>query len=158
MTITSTQFHIDRTLDLDTLSAGIARVFGLGQDLVAAANFDDMSQVVDGWFGPDKAIAIQTETLRGDFPLQVTVTSRNDRDFEAFTRALAQALGVAIVTDEFGVNPYSDVEWSMITPDGAVTRVLANEDEFGAEDPAIILRQEYRRLYDARSTHVAAAD
>ena len=147
----STLFHLDRIMNADTLATGVAQVAGVPREAVATADFSDVDRVPVAWFTDDHDLGIQFDTMRGDFPQEVTVVSHAPRDFEALVRLLAPALGVTVLTDEFGVNPYSDAEWTMITPDGTATPVLADEDEFGAEDPAITLLPEYRRMYDARN-------
>jgi hypothetical protein len=149
MTNFATQFNIDQVVGEERLAMGVAGVFGVPRSQVAVANFDDISSVPDGWFPPEKAVAIQVETMRGEFPLEVTVISRGQRDFESLVPRLAVALGVTVVTDEFGVEPWSDIQWLMITPDGVATRVLADDEEFGAEDPAIILQPAYRLIHQA---------
>jgi hypothetical protein len=152
----STLFHIDRAVDLDRLTAAVADVIGVPRRKVAGIALEDFRANPRAWFTDAMVVGIQTGMMRGDFPLEVTVTARTDQDTEPFVRSLALALGVTILTDEFGVESWTDDQWMMLTPDGEATKVLTNDDDFGAEDPAINLLPEYRALYEARNVAGAA--
>ncbi len=156
MSIQSTYIHLSRILTGPQLERGVERVLGLESGRAVAVSFDRIERVPANWFSDEHEAGIEMETMRGDFPQGITVVVRDHPDFEAFARNLAIELGVTVLTDEFGVEPFSDIDWMMLSPDGSATHVLTDSDEFGAEDPAIVLLPEYRSIYDAHVNATAA--
>lgn len=156
MNLTTTLFYVDRNLTQEQLVAGVAKALGVRSDLIAILDLTQQDNLPAGWFEETDAVAVQMDSMRGDFPLEVSIASRAAFDVEAFTRRLAPALHAALITDEFGVNPLSDVEWTLISPSGEITQVFTDEDAFGADDSAIVLRPESRRIYDSHLAHAAA--
>nr|MBA3276252.1 hypothetical protein [Chloroflexia bacterium] len=80
-------------------------------------------------------------------------------DLHALLRNAAQNLDASILTDELDVTPYSDSEWLMFTPDGHSAIVHADGEEFGAEDPAIILTptsRAFHRVHCPPAGHIAS--
>lgn len=156
MSIQSTCIHLDRILTGPQLEHAVGQVLRLDSGKVVAADFDRIEHVPEDWFTDEHEAGIQMETFRGDFPQSITVVVRNQPDFQAFAKSLAIELGVTVLTDEFGVEPFSDVDWMMLSPDGTTTHVLTDSEAFGAEDPAIILLPEYRPIYRAHLNATAA--
>jgi hypothetical protein len=141
---------------MDILATRVAQVLGVGPAQVATLDTSDDDAFSVEWFTDADQVAIQISPLRGDFPLMVEMTTRSETDVEPFLLALSSAMGVVIVTDEIGVNSMSDSQWMLITPDGSLVQVLADADEFGDEDPAIILQPEFRKVYETNRIHAAA--
>lgn len=156
MTQKTTLFCIDRTLTLEQVATGIAQALGVRREVVAALDLSRIDLRPSGWYAETDAAAVQVDTMRGDFPLEVSVAAREAFDMEAIARVLAPALGASLLTDEFGVDPMSDVEWTLVTPDGAALKVLTDGDEFGADDPAIVLLPEFRKADETHLRHAAA--
>lgn len=150
MTMFATTVYLDRLVTATQLADVFASATGVAVDHVRVIARNEFERDPQPWFLDSVAVGIQTSELRGDFPLEVDLVARADLDVRAVLRSVARGRDVAILTDEFGVNPLSDAEWMMFTPDGSSIRVLADPEEFGADDPAIILEPESRTIYDAK--------
>jgi hypothetical protein len=155
----STGLHFDKTITGTRLARAFASAAGVPVENVRVTARDEFERNPRPWFAESDSVGLQTSRMRGDFPLEVVVVARFDLDLGRVLVRIARDLGVAILTDAYGVNSLSDVEWLMIAPDGSSTRVIADSEEFGADDPAIILEPESRAIHEAkRSRRVIAAD
>jgi hypothetical protein len=148
-------FHIDRSVELSELARVAANVFGVSVERVRVIDYDDYSQHPYEWFTVGIDIGLQVSKLAGDFPLEVTVISREACDAPQVTGAFANALSATLLTDEFGVDPFIVTEWSLILPTGEVEKVHIDDEAFDADDPAIILLPAYRK--DFEESHRRAA-
>jgi hypothetical protein len=96
-------------------------------------------------------MVLRTSSLRGDFPVALEIRLREDTpDLRTLLSGAARLLGASILTDELVVNPLFTSDWLMFTPDGDVIVIEADEEEFAADEPAIVLTPESRRVYEAR--------
>lgn len=157
----NTDLYIDRTIPEGTLADAFGRAYGVSADQVAVVDQQDHEGLGDAWRQPDVRLFLRTSRLRGDFPAAVELMVRDDApDLRSLLRKVAQNLDASILTDELGVTPQSDSEWLMFTPDGDSAIVYADDEEFGAEDPAIVLTSKSRALYKAHcppAGHIATS-
>jgi hypothetical protein len=149
----STAFHLDRIIAPVRMAEVFASATGVSPDRLRVITRDDFVRSPWRWFTDEVNLGIQTALYRGDFPFEVELFSREDLDMRSVLQSVVHDLGVAALTDEFDVNPLADSEWLMISPDGSSTVVYADSDEFGADDPAIILEPESRAIYEAKRSH-----
>lgn len=147
---------MDRPVTASLLTDALTVATGVAPDCVRVIRREDFERSPEPWFHDWVTVGIQISEFRGDFPLEVELISRVELDVRDLLTNVARELDVAILTDELDVNPLSDAEWLMITPDGSSTPVLADPDEFGRDEPAIILEPESRAIYDAKRAHPVA--
>lgn len=144
----TTEMYIDRAIGHADLEKAFAHAFRLPIGRVAIVNDEDLDAVAHAWNNPATDLLLRTAMVRGDFPQVVDLMLRGEApdDFQQRLAGVAAYLRVGILTDELIVDPYSDTEWLLITPDGEATVVTADEEEFVADDPAIILIGDSRRI------------
>ena len=111
---------------------------------------EDLERSSGRWFAEDVDLGIQITRYRGDFPAEIEVFSRAEYDQREVLERVARELEVTILTDQLDVNPLSDIEWLMISPDGSSSVVYIDDEEFGADDPAIILVPDSRAVYESK--------
>ena len=142
----NTDLYIDRIVPDVELARAFGRALGVRPDRVAVVPEDDLDAIEQAWKRVD--VLLRTSRVRGEFPLAVDLMVRDLRRSQILPmlERAAKSLHAAILTDEVGVNPLSDSEWLLIGPDGTATRVYADAEEFGADDPAIILIGDSRRI------------
>ncbi len=157
----NTDLYIDRLIPNGSLADAFGRAYGVSADQVAVVDQDDHEGLGDAWRQPGVRLLLRTSRLRGDFPAAVELMVREDNpDLHALLQRAAQNLDASILTDELDVTPHSDSEWLMFTPDGHSAIIHADDEDFGAEDPAIVLTPKSRALYKAHcppAGHVAAS-
>lgn len=157
----NTDLYIDRTIPDGTLADAFGRAYGVSADQVVVVDREDHEGLGDAWRKPTVRLLLRTSRLRGDFPVAVELMVREGTpDLPALLQRVAQALGASILTDELDVNPQSDSEWLMFTPDGRSAVIHADDEEFGAADPAIVLTPKSRTLYKAHcppAGHIVAS-
>ena len=146
----STAIQLDRIVAPARLAEAFASATDIDIDHVRVITRDDFERSPWRWFSDDVSLGLQTSEHRGDFPFEVELFSREDLDLRSVLQSVVQELGVAALTDEFDVNPLSDVEWLMISPDGSSSVVYIDDEEFGADDPAIILVPDSRAVYESK--------
>ena len=146
----STTVYLDRPIPAPRLVNAFASATGVAIDQVRTIARDEFERHPTRWFDDAAMVGLQTSFLRGDCPQVVDLVVRTERDLRAVLVAITRTLDVAALTDEFDVNPYSDIEWLMIAPDGSGTVIHTDADEFGADDPAISLEPDSRAIYDAK--------
>lgn len=121
---------------------------------------EDYEQLGSTWAQPKVKMVLRTSVLRGDFPLAIELRLREDTpDLPKLLSGAARTLAASILTDELVVNPLFTSEWLMFTPDGDAIVIETDGDEFGADEPAIIMTPDSREVYMAhqrRPGHVAA--
>lgn len=142
----TTDLYVDRVMPDAELARAFGRALGVRHDRVAVVSANDLGAIEDAWKHVD--VLLRTSRVRGEFPLAVDLMVRDLRPSQILPmlERTAKSLHAAILTDEVGVNPYSDREWLLIGPDGTATQVFADAEEFGADDPAIILIGDSRRI------------
>ncbi|MDQ3657127.1 MAG: hypothetical protein M3457_18895 [Chloroflexota bacterium] len=157
----NTDLYIDRIVSDMVLADAFGQAYGVSVDRVAVVGQDDHAGLSDAWGKPKVKLLLRTSRLRGDFPAAVEFMVREDAlDLRALLHKAALTLEASILTDELDVTPHSDSEWLMFTPDGHSGIVYADDEEFGAEDPAIVLTPKSRALHEAHcppAGHVAAS-
>lgn len=156
MTMFATTVYLDRFIPRGRLATAFADATGIRVDAVRVITDDKFERSPAPWFLESDLIGVKTSTLRGDFPYVIDMVSRPEPDLRAVLNTLARLLDVTILTDNYGVNPLSDAEWMMVGPDGSSVAITADPEEFGADDPAIVLEPDSRARYHAmRSAHQA---
>jgi hypothetical protein len=145
-----TAFQIDNPGVTHRLGKVLAAATDTPLGRVRVVTADDLERSPRPWFVDNVDLGIQITRHRGDFPAEVEVFSRAEYDQRKVLERVARELDVTILTDQFDVNPLADTEWLMISPDGSSAVVYADGDEFGADDPAIILEPESRAVYEAK--------
>jgi hypothetical protein len=159
MTVFATTLYFDKPIATDRLAHAFAVATGLPVSQVIIITQDEFDRASEPWFRASDRLGLKTSQLLGDFPFVVDMVARSNLDLRAVLKHLAQSLHTTLLTDEFEVNPLSDAEWLMVDSDGSSTRVIADPEAFGADDPAIILEPESRAIHEAkRSRRVIAAD
>ncbi len=157
----NTDLYIDRLIPNGSLADAFGRAYGVSEDQVAVVDQEDHAGLGEAWRQPRVRLLLRTSRLRGDFPAAIELMVRGDTlDLHALPRKAAQILDASILTDELDVTPHSDSEWLMFMPDGHSAIVHADDEEFGADDPAIVLTPKSRALYKAHcppAGHVAAS-
>ena len=157
----NTDLYIDRMIPAAALADAFGQAYGASVDQVAVVDLNDHEGLSDAWEKPRVRLLVRTSRLRGDFPAAVELMVREDApDLHALLKRAAQTLEASILTDELGVTPHSDSEWLMFTPDGLSAIVYADDEEFGAADPAIVLTPKSRALHQAHcppAGHIATS-
>lgn len=152
MTMFATTVYLDRFIPRGHLVTAFADATGVPVDAVRVITDDEFERSPAPWFLDSDLIGVKTSTHRGDFPYVIDMVSRPEPDLRAVLNTLARLLDVTILTDNYGVNPLSDAEWMMIGPDGSSVAIIADPEEFGADDPAIVLEPDSRTRYQALRT------
>lgn len=157
----NTDLYIDRMIPEVALADAFGQAYGVSVDQVAVVDQNDHEGLGDAWEKPRVRLVLRTSRLRGDFPVAVELMMREDTpDLHTLLQRAAQTLEASILTDELDVNPHSDSEWLMFTPDGLSAIVYADDEEFGAEDPAIVLiptSRAFPRAHWSPTGHVATS-
>ncbi len=83
MNLTTTLFYIDRNLTQEQLVAGVAKALGVRSDLIAILDLTQQDSLPAGWFEETDAVAVQMNSMRGDFPVEVSIASRAAFDYSA---------------------------------------------------------------------------
>lgn len=144
----TTEMYMNRAVESAEIGRAFARAFHVAAGRAAVVNDEDIEEVARAWDKPATEILLRLSRMRGDFPQVVGLMLRGEMpdDYQQRLARVAAFLRVGILTDELIVDPYSDTEWLLITPDGRSTVVYADAEEFGADDPAIILIGDSRRI------------
>ncbi|CAN5833465.1 hypothetical protein BH20CHL3_BH20CHL3_09590 [soil metagenome] len=146
-----TDIYLDQTSSTTDLASAFAQVLGVSTKRVVVMDQEDYEQLGSTWVNPKIAMVLRTASLRGDFPVALEIRLREDTpDLRTLLSGAARLLGASILTDELVVNPLFTSDWLMFTPDGDVIVIEADEEEFAADEPAIVLTPESRRVYEAR--------
>ncbi len=151
----ATDIYLDRAPTPTALAEAFAGALGFAADQAVVMDKNDYETLGATWSRPRIRVVLRTSPMRGDFALAIDLRLREETlNLRALLRRTAYALSSSILTDELDVNPLIDSEWLMFSPDGTSTVVHADDEEFAAEDPAIILAPESRRVYES---HLAGA-
>lgn len=149
MTMFATTVYLDRFIPRGRLATAFAEATGVHVDAVRVITDEEFERLTGPWFLDSDLIGVKTSTVRGDFPFVIDMFSRPAPDLHAVLATLARLLDVTILTDNYGVNPLSDAEWMMVGPDGSSVAIIADPEEFGADNPAIVLEPASRAAYAA---------
>lgn len=151
----ATDIYLDRVPTPTALAEAFAGALGVAADQAVVMDENDYEALRATWSRLSIRVVLRTSPMRGDFALAIDLRLREEaRDLRTLLRRTAHELGASILTDELDVNPLIDSEWLMFSPDGTSTVVHADDEEFAAEDPAIMLAPESRHVYES---HLAGA-
>jgi hypothetical protein len=148
----NTELNFDRNIELSELKAAIAHA--VGAEAVSIWHPGDERAVYD--------IIVTTEHPGGEFPLQVSVTDMQASAPLTVTqvRQIGQQLRSIILTDSIdtGIAPLHDDGYTMISPDGSVDVLRAQEDALNKGQ--LNLTPESRERYRIAASHLSpvAAD
>jgi hypothetical protein len=145
----ATTIYLDKHLPQDSLAEAVSAATGVAVDEMRVITQEEFNRSHGQWFRNEDQVGLRTSTLRGDFPFVIDMFVRPEIELRSVLDRFARAQNVAILTDEYDVNPLSDAEWLMVCPDGSSTRMIADPEEFGADDPGIVLEPNSRRMYES---------
>lgn len=149
-----TDVYLDQTPSTIDLANAFALTLGVSSKRVVVIDQEDYQQLGSTWANPKVAMVLRTSVLRGDFPVALEIRVREDTpDLRTLLSGAAQLLGASILTDELVVNPLFTSDWLMFTPDGEAIAIETDEQEFAADEPAIVMTPESRRIYDEHQRH-----
>jgi hypothetical protein len=148
----TTDLYLDHLMEQSELADAFAEAAGIWPNRVIVLPKEEVDRLGTLWEEGWPKFALRLSGMRGDFPVAIELIARSAA-FEWTLRdslsTLARKLGVSILTDELDVNPLFVSEWLMFAPDGASFQVEIDDEEFDAEEPAIILTPASRDLYKA---------
>jgi len=154
----ATTLYFDKVIPPGRLASAMADATGTDIEQIRVITQEEFERAPWPWFRESDLLGLTTSNLRGEFPFAIDLVARPDINLRSTLDHIARSLHVAVLTDEFDVNPLSDAEWLMVSADGSFTKVIADPEAFGADDPAIILEPESHAVHEAkRSKRVAAA-